>query len=65
MPIEVQWTGPVGPEATRRTSAVKALRYAVQMFERGFTDIVIVDLAENGKAYSLADFRQFYLDAKG
>jgi hypothetical protein len=35
------------------------------MFERGFTDIVIVDLSEDGKAYSLADFRQFYLDAKG
>jgi len=26
---------------------------------------VIVDLSEDSKAYSLADFRQFYLDAKG
>jgi hypothetical protein len=31
------------------------------MFERGYTDVVIVDLAEDGKAYSLEDFRQFYL----
>ena len=34
------------------------------MFGRVYTDVVIVDLSEDGKAYSLADFRQFYLDAK-
>ena len=55
----------MGPESTRRKSAVDALRYAVQMFGRGYTDVVIVDLSEDGKAYSLADFRQFYLDARG
>jgi hypothetical protein len=64
MPFEIQWTSPVGLESTRRKSAVDAVRYAVQMFGRGYTAVVIVDLAENSKAYSLADFRQFYLDAK-
>jgi hypothetical protein len=65
MPFEIQWTGPMGPESTRRKSAVDALRYAVQMFGRGYTDVVIVDLSEDCKAHSLADFRQSYLDAKG
>jgi hypothetical protein len=65
MPFEIQWTGPVGPESTRRKHAADALRYAVQVFGRGYTDVLIVDLDKDGKAYSLADFRQFYLDAKG
>jgi hypothetical protein len=65
MPFKIQWTGPVGPDSTRRKSAVDAVRYAVLMFGRGYTDVVIVDLSEDSKAYSLADFRQFYLDAKG
>ena len=62
MPFEIQWTGSAGPETTRRKSPADAIRYAAQMFGKGFTDVVIVDLAEGGKAYSLADFRQFYLD---
>jgi hypothetical protein len=52
----------MGPASTRRKSAVDALRDAAQMFGRGYTDVVIV---HDGEAYSLADFRQFYLHAKG
>ena len=61
MPFEIQWTGPTAPESTRLESPADAFKYAAQMFERGYADVVIVDLAEDGKAYSPADFRQFYL----
>ena len=57
-------TGPMGPATTHRDSPVEALRYAIEMLGKGYADVVIVDLAENGKAYRPADFRKFFLDAK-
>ena len=41
-----------------------ALRYAVEMLGKGYADVVIVDLANSGKAYSPADFCELYLDGK-
>jgi hypothetical protein len=48
MAFEIQWTGPTGPASTRRKDPADALKYAVEMLEKGYADVVIVDLAENG-----------------
>ena len=62
MAFAIQWTGPMGPASTRRKAPVDALKYAVELLAKGYADVVIVDLAENGKAYAPADFRDLYLD---
>ena len=62
MAFAIQWTGPQGPASTRRKDPVDALRYAVEMLGKGYVDVVIVDLAENGQPYAPADFRDLYLD---
>jgi hypothetical protein len=36
----------------------------MEMLGKGYADVVIVDLAENGKAYAPAKFREFYLDTR-
>jgi hypothetical protein len=64
MPFAIQWTGPAGPTMTHRNNPIDALRYAIEMLGKGYADVVIIDLAENGKAYAPAEFREFYLDAK-
>jgi hypothetical protein len=51
----------MGPASTRRKDPVDALKYAVEMLGKGYADVVIVDLAEDGKAYAPADFRDLYL----
>jgi hypothetical protein len=54
--------GPMGPAITHRESPNEALRFAIGMLGKGYADVVIVDLAEKGKAYSPAEFRQLYLN---
>ena len=56
MAFLIQWTGPLGPAKTQRDSPVDALKSAAELLEKGFTDVVIVDLAKDGKAYAPADF---------
>ena len=52
----------MGPASTRRKDPVDALKYAIEMLGKGYADVVIVDLAENGQAYAPSDFRDLYLD---
>ena len=56
MAFVIQWTGPNGPASTQCKEPVDALRYAMQMLAKGYADVVIVDLAEDGKAYAPAEF---------
>ena len=65
MAFAIQWTGPIGPASTQRKDSVDALRYAMQMLGKGYADVVIVDLAEDGKAYAPSEFRDLYLEGKG
>ena len=62
MAFAIQWTGPQGLASTRRKDPVDALKYAIEMLGKGYADVVIVDLAENGQAHAPADFRDLYLD---
>ncbi len=64
MAFAIQWTGPSGPASTQRKDPIDALRYAMQMLAKGYADVVIVELAEDGKAYAPAEFRDLYLDEK-
>jgi hypothetical protein len=64
MPFAIQWTGPLGPAATHRDTAVAAIRFAIDMLGKGYADVVIVDSADDGKAYAPAQFAQFYKNAK-
>ena len=64
MAFAIQWTGPQGLASTRRKDPVDALKYAIEMLGKGYADVVIVDLAENGQAYAPSDFRDLYLDKK-
>ena len=43
-------------------TALEALKYATELLGKGRFDVVIVDLAEGGKAYASEDFAQFYLN---
>jgi len=52
----------MGRVTTHRNSPIDALRYAIEMLDKRYADVVIVDAAENGKAYAPAEFREFYLD---
>ncbi len=54
----------MGPATPHRHSPAEALRYAIEMVGKGYADVVIVDLADNGKAYAPAEFREFYLGGK-
>ena len=65
MAFAIQWTGPQGPASTRRKDPVDALKHAEEMLGKGYADVVIVDLAEDGKAYAPAEFRDRYLEGKG
>jgi hypothetical protein len=64
MAFVIQWTGPIGPASTQRSSPIEALKYATEMHGKGYADVVIVDLAENGKAYAPAEFFKFYVDTR-
>ena len=52
----------IGSTTAQRDSAIEALKCALEMLGNGHSDVVIVDLAESGKAYAPADFAQFYKD---
>jgi hypothetical protein len=54
----------MGPATSQRDDAVEALRFAVEMFGKGHADVVIVDLARDGKAYAPTDFAKFYYDVR-
>lgn len=62
MAFAIQWITPNGPASTRRKDPMDALSYAVQMLGKGYSDVLIVDLSDEGKAYAPSEFRQFYLD---
>jgi hypothetical protein len=64
MPFTIQWTGSFGPATTQRDTPVEAIRFAIEMLGKGFTDVVIVDPDEDDKAYAPAEFAQFYKDTK-
>jgi hypothetical protein len=65
MTFEIQWTSPSGPASTKRKGAVDALRFAMEVLGKGYADVVIVDLAEDGQAYTPAEFRDLYLEGRG
>jgi 3-oxoacyl-(acyl-carrier-protein) synthase len=65
MAFAIQSTGPTGPATTQLDTPVEALTYAVEMLEKGYADVVIVDLSEDGKAYAPAEFRDLYLEGRG
>jgi len=60
MAFAIQWIGPLGPATTQRDDPVDALESAMEVVAKGYTDIVIVDLAEDGKAYEPADCVKFF-----
>jgi hypothetical protein len=62
MPFAIQWTGVTGPTSTHRDTALEALKCATELVGRGRAEVVIIDLAEGGRAYAPNDFAQFYLD---
>ena len=64
MPFAIQWTGPNGPASTQRKDPTDAFRCAMRMLEKGYGEVVVVDLAEDGKAYAPIEFRELYLEAK-
>jgi hypothetical protein len=51
--------------STKRKDAVEAVRFAMGMLGKGYADVVILDLAEDGKAYAPAEFRDLYLEGRG
>jgi hypothetical protein len=62
MAFSIRWSGPLGPASTQRTDGIDALNYGLQMLGKGYADVVIVDLAEGGKAYAPAEFAEFCKD---
>lgn len=65
MPFEIQWTGRQGPSMTHRATPAEAVRFAIEMLGKGFSDVVVVDLDDGGKTYAPAEFAQFYKTARG
>ena len=41
-----------------RDTPVEAVKFAIEILGRGFSDVVIVDLREGGKTYTPAEFGQ-------
>jgi hypothetical protein len=58
MRFEIQWTGHQGAAMTHRDTPVEAVKFAIEILGRGFSDVVIVDLREGGKTYTPAEFGQ-------
>ena len=63
MTFEIQWTGHQGAAMTHRDTSAEAIRFAIEMLGKDFTDVVIVDLANGGKTYTPAEFARLYKDA--
>ena len=49
---------------THRNTPVEAIRFAIEMLGKDFTDVVIVDTEEGGKTYTPFEFEQFCKKAK-
>jgi hypothetical protein len=49
---------------THRDTAAEAIRFAIEMLGKDFTDVVIIDNAEGGKPYGPFEFERFYKNAK-
>ncbi len=49
---------------THRATPAEAVRFAIEMLGKGFSDVVVVDLDDGGKTYAPVDFAQFYKNAK-
>jgi hypothetical protein len=64
MPFTIQWTGSLGPATTSRDSPIEAIRFAVDLLGKAYSDVVIVDSNQNGKTYTPAEFAMFYKDAR-
>jgi hypothetical protein len=60
MRFQIQWTGHQGAAMAHRATPVEAIRFAIEMFGKDFTDVVIIDTDEGGKIYTLFEFQQFY-----
>ena len=56
--------GPPRPATTHRDTAVEAIRFAIDMLGKGYADVVIVDSADDCKAYAPTQFAQFYKNAR-
>jgi hypothetical protein len=50
MPFAILWIGMTGSTSTQRDTAIEAQKYATELLGKGCSDLVVVDLAENGKA---------------
>jgi hypothetical protein len=64
MRFEIQWTGHQGAAMTHRDTAAEAIRFAIEMLGKDFTDVVIIDTNESAKTYRPFEFEQFYKNAK-
>jgi hypothetical protein len=64
MTFEIQWTGHQGAAMTHRDTPVEAIRIAIEMLGKDFTDVVIVDLAHGRRTYTTAEFVRLYKDVK-
>jgi len=62
MPFSIQWTGPLKPATTQRDGPAEALKSAIELFGKGYTDVVIVDWLETAKPMHPAEFAEFYRD---
>jgi hypothetical protein len=64
MTFEIQWTGHQGAAMTHRDTPAEAIRFAIEMLGKDFTDVVIVDLAHGRRTYTTAEFVRLYKDVK-
>jgi hypothetical protein len=64
MTFEIQWRGHQGAAMTHRDTPVEAIRFAIEMLGKDFTDVVIVDLAHGRRTYTTAEFVRLYKDVK-
>jgi hypothetical protein len=46
------------------TVPIEAIRFAIDMLAKGYSDVVIVDLDQDGKVYTPAELSTFYKDAR-
>jgi hypothetical protein len=47
-----------------RGTPIEAVRFAIEMLGKGFSDVVIVDLDDGGKVYAPAEFSVFYQNTR-
>ena len=54
----------VGARGDAARPPIEAIRFAIEMLGKGFDSVVIVDLAQGGKAYTPSEFAKFYKETK-